>query len=142
MYEIVYTQKAAGQIPELKAWGLDAKAKAFLEILRENPYQNPPSCEALKGDLQGAYSRRINILYRLIYQVYEKEKKVKLISLWNPLPEELEDGRLLAIATERMANYDPESGIPAETVYENLGITKEMLDAIKSDLIVLDSETD
>ena len=82
MYSIVYTKKAAADIANLKAAKLDAKAKALIEILREDPYRTPPPCEKLQGDLQGAFSRRINIKHRLVYQVYEKEKTVKIISMW------------------------------------------------------------
>lgn len=82
MYSIVYTKKAAGDIANLKAAKLDAKAKALIEILREDPYRTPPPCEKLVGDLQGAFSRRINIKHRLVYQVYENEKTVKIISMW------------------------------------------------------------
>ena len=62
MYTIVYTKKATGDIPKLKAAKLDQKAKALIDIIRNNPYQTPPPYEKLVGDLQGAYSRRINNL--------------------------------------------------------------------------------
>ena len=71
MYTIVYTKKAASDIPKLKAARLDNKAKALLDVIRKNPYQNPPPYEKLVGDLQGAYSRRINIKHRLVYEVLE-----------------------------------------------------------------------
>ena len=58
------------------------KAKALIEIIRVDPFQNPPPYEKLVGDLNGAYSRRINIQHRLVYQVYEKEQTVKILSLW------------------------------------------------------------
>jgi len=61
---------------------LDKKARALIEIIKENPYKTPPSCEKLMGDLTGAYSRHINIKHRLIYEVLEEEKTVKIISLW------------------------------------------------------------
>lgn len=83
MYRIVYTKAAAKDIPRLKAAGLDGKAKALIDLLRQNPYQSPPSCEKLVGDPQGLYSRRINLQHRLVYQVYENEKTVKIISLWS-----------------------------------------------------------
>ncbi len=83
MYKIVYTKKALADIPNLKSVGLDKKAKMLIEVLKENPFQNPPSYEKLQGDLQGAYSRRINIKHRLVFQVYEEEKTVKIISLWS-----------------------------------------------------------
>lgn len=82
MYKIVYTKASAKDIPDLKAAHLDTKAKALIDVIRENPYQTPPSFEKLVGDLQGLYSRRINIQYRLVYQVLEEEKTVKIISLW------------------------------------------------------------
>ncbi len=83
MYQIVYTKAAAKDIPLLKAAGLDGKAKALIDLLRDDPFRRPPSCEKLVGDLQGLYSRRINIQHRLVYQVYEAEKTVKIISLWS-----------------------------------------------------------
>ncbi|EHO17294.1 txe/YoeB family addiction module toxin [Stomatobaculum longum] len=82
MYTIVYTKKATADIPKLKSAKLDTKAKALIEILRENPYQTPPPYEKLIGDLQGAYSRRINVKHRLVYEVLEEVNTVKIISLW------------------------------------------------------------
>lgn len=82
MYKIVYTKIAVKDIPRLKAAHLDTKAKALIDVIRENPYQTPPSYEKLVGDLQGLYSRRINLQHRLVYQVLEAEKTVKIISLW------------------------------------------------------------
>ncbi len=82
MYSIVYTKRAANDITKLKAAKLDGKAKALIDLLRENPYQSPPTWEKLQGDLLGAYSRRINIKHRLVYQVFEAEKVVKIISMW------------------------------------------------------------
>lgn len=82
VYTIVYTKKAAADIPNLKAAKLDKKAKALIDVIRENPYQTPPPYEKLVGDLQGAYSRRINIKHRLVYEVLEGEQTVKIISLW------------------------------------------------------------
>lgn len=82
MYKIVYTKAAAKDIPKLKTAHLDTKAKALIDIIRENPYQTPPSYEKLVGDLQGLYSRRINIQHRLVYQVLEEEQTIKIVSLW------------------------------------------------------------
>lgn len=82
MFSIVFTKKATQDIPKLKAANLDGKAKALIGILRENPYQNPPPYEKLKGDLKGAISRRINVKHRLVYQVLEESQTVKIISLW------------------------------------------------------------
>lgn len=82
MYKIVYTKTAVKDVPKLKAAHLDKKAKALIEVIRENPFQTPPSYEKLVGDLQGLYSRRINIQHRLVYEVLEEEKTVKIVSLW------------------------------------------------------------
>lgn len=82
MYSIVYTKKAARDIQNLKAAKLDKKAKALIDLIKKNPYQTPPSYEKLLGDLQGAYSRRINIKHRLVYEVLEEEQTIKIISLW------------------------------------------------------------
>ena len=83
MYKILFRKKAIKDIPKLKQSGLNNKVKALIEVIKKDPYQNPPPYEKLLGDLQGAYSRRINIQHRLIYQVIEKEKIVKIISLWS-----------------------------------------------------------
>ena len=82
MYQIYFKKAALKQLPNLKAAKLDAKAKALIEILKENPYQNPPPYEKLVGDLKTAYSRRINVQHRLVYQVLEEEQAVKILSLW------------------------------------------------------------
>jgi len=82
MYSIVYSKKAKNDIAKLKAVGLDKKTKNLIGLLRENPYQSPPTFEKLKGDLTGALSRRINIQHRLVYQVLEVEKTVKIIMMW------------------------------------------------------------
>ena len=82
MYNIVYTKKAINDISKLKSVKLDKKAKALIEIIKEHPYKTPPTYEKLMGDLTGAYSRRINIKHRLVYEVLEEEKTVKIISLW------------------------------------------------------------
>lgn len=82
MYSIVYIKTAVKDIPKLKAAHLDTKAKALIDVIRANPYQTPPSYEKLVGDLQGLYSRRINLQHRLVNQVFEDEKIVKIISLW------------------------------------------------------------
>ena len=83
MYKIVYRKQVIRDIPKIKSIGLSDKTKNLIEILKINPFQNPPPYEKLLGDLQGAYSRRINIQYRLVYQVYEEEKIVKIISIWS-----------------------------------------------------------
>lgn len=81
-WEIVYTKQAQKDAKKLASAGLKNKAQSLLDVLKENPYQKPPPYEKLVGDLSGAYSRRINIQHRLVYQVYEKEKIVKVIRLW------------------------------------------------------------
>lgn len=82
MWKIVYTKQALKDAKKLSASGLREKAEKLLEILRVNPYQTPPSFEKLIGDLAGAYSRRINIQHRIVYQVIDNEKIVKVIRLW------------------------------------------------------------
>ncbi|MCI9287005.1 MAG: Txe/YoeB family addiction module toxin [Clostridia bacterium] len=82
LYKIVYRKKAIKDIPKVKSIGLDEKVKNLINLIKENPFQNPPPYEKLVGDLQGAYSRRINIQHRLVYQVFEKEKTIKIISFW------------------------------------------------------------
>lgn len=82
MYSIVYTKTALKDIPKLKSAHLDDKAKSLIDVIRVNPFQKPPPYEKLVGDLNGAYSRRINVQHRLVYEVYEQEQKIKIISLW------------------------------------------------------------
>lgn len=82
MYKILYTKRAIKDVPKLKSSGLNTKAKKLIDIIRINPFQPPPQYEKLVGDLQGAYSRRINIQHRLVYQVLEDTKIVKILSLW------------------------------------------------------------
>jgi len=82
MYEIYYTKVATKDIPKLKSAKLDGKAKALIDLIRKTPYQTPPPYEKLVGDLQGAYSRRINIKHRLVYTVSESPKAVTILSLW------------------------------------------------------------
>ena len=81
-WEIVFTKQAQKDAKKLASVGLKEKAQQLFDILSENPFQNPPSYEKLIGDLSGAYSRRINIQHRLVYQVYKEEKVVKVIRLW------------------------------------------------------------
>jgi len=82
MWKIYYTKKAQKDARKLASSGLKSKAEALLQIISENPYQNPPPYEKLVGDLSGALSRRINIQHRLVYQVYEREKSLKVLRLW------------------------------------------------------------
>jgi len=81
MWKIVYTKQALKDAKKLSATGLREKAETLLKILQTNPYQTPPPFEKLIGDLAGAYSRRINIQHRLVYQVLD-DKIVKVIRLW------------------------------------------------------------
>ena len=81
-WKLVYTKHAQKDAKKLVASGLKNKAKSLLEIIEKDPYQNPLPYEKLVGDLSGAYSRRINIQHRLVYQVYEKEHVIKVIRLW------------------------------------------------------------
>lgn len=82
MYKIVYTKKSVRDIEKLKSAKLDKKTKLLIEIVRENPFKTPPQYEKLQGDLSGAYSRRINIKHRFVYEVLEEEKTVKILSMW------------------------------------------------------------
>lgn len=81
-WKLVYTKQAQKDSKKLAASGLKEKARALLEVLEANPYQNPPPYEKLVGDLAGAYSRRINIQHRVVYQVLENERIVKVLRLW------------------------------------------------------------
>jgi Txe/YoeB family toxin of toxin-antitoxin system len=82
-WKVVYTKQAHKEAKKLASTGLKSKAEVLIEILKEDPYQSPPSFEKLIGDLSGAYSRRINIQHRLVYQVSESEKIVKVLRLWS-----------------------------------------------------------
>ena len=79
---LVYTKQAQNDSKKLRSAGLKTKAEDLLRILEENPYQNPPPYEKLVGDLAGAYSRRINIQHRLVYQIFDDLKVVKVIRMW------------------------------------------------------------
>ena len=81
-WRAVFTKQAQKDAKKLNASGLKPKAEKLIALLRENPYKTPPRYEKLVGDLKGAYSRRINIQHRLVYQVIEEEKIVKVIRMW------------------------------------------------------------
>ncbi len=81
-FELVYTRQAKRDAKKLRGTPLARNARALLELIRENPFADPPPFEALVGDLKGAYSRRINIQHRLVYQVLQDEQIVKVIRLW------------------------------------------------------------
>ena len=80
--QIYFTKQAQKDAKKISAAGLRPKAETLIDILRKNPFRSPPSYEKLLGDLTGTYSRRINIQHRLIYQVLEKAKAVKVIRMW------------------------------------------------------------
>jgi Txe/YoeB family toxin of toxin-antitoxin system len=81
-WKLYYTKQAQKDARKLALSGLKQKAQELLLIIESNPYQNPPPYEKLVGDLSGAYSRRINIQHRLVYQVLEEEKAIKILRLW------------------------------------------------------------
>ena len=82
MYEVKLSKRAQKDLQKLKQSGLSKKAKSLVDILKENPWQNPPPYEKLVGDLNGFYSLRINVQHRLVYKVYEDEKVVAIYSMW------------------------------------------------------------
>lgn len=81
-WALVYTRQAQKDAVKISRAGLRDKTQALLDILTINPYQNPPPYEKLVGDLSGACSRRINIQHRLVYQVLEESKTVKVLRMW------------------------------------------------------------
>ena len=81
-YRLVFTKQAQKDARKLAQSGLRVKAEGLLKIVSKNPYQTPPFFEKLVGDLQGAYSRRINIQHRLVYSVHEDERIVKILRMW------------------------------------------------------------
>jgi Txe/YoeB family toxin of toxin-antitoxin system len=81
-WQIVYAKQAHKDAKKLSASGLKAKAEELLGILRVNPLQNPPPFEKLVGDLDGAYSRRINIQHRLVYEIFVEESTVRVLRMW------------------------------------------------------------
>ena len=82
MYQIVYSSQAKKDSKKINRAGLKNNVLKLIEIVRNNPYQNPPPYEKLLGNLLGSYSRRINIQHRLIYQIYEHEAVIKIIRMW------------------------------------------------------------
>ncbi len=81
-WRVVFTKQAQNDAKKLSAAGLRPKAEKLIQTLRENPYYTPPPCEKLLGDLSGAFSRRINIQHRLVYQILDEEEIVKVIRMW------------------------------------------------------------
>ena len=82
MYKLLYTKQAKKDAKKLSESNLKKKAQVILRILEDNPFEKYPSYEKLIGDLTGAFSRRINIQHRIVYQVYEKERIIKIIRMW------------------------------------------------------------
>lgn len=82
-WAVVFTKQAQKDASKLASAGLKAKAQELLAVIQENPFRNPPPYEKLVGDLTGAYSRRINIQHRLVYEVLAAENTVKVLRLWS-----------------------------------------------------------
>jgi toxin YoeB len=81
-WQIIYTKQAKKDAQKLAANNLKSQAETLLKILAENPYQNPPPYEKLVGDLAGAFSRRINIQHRIVYEIIAAERSIKIIRMW------------------------------------------------------------
>ena len=81
-WALIFTKHAQKDAQKIVASGLKAKTQELLDIIQENPFQNPPPYEKLVGDLAGAYSRRINIQHRLVYQVFPDERTVRVLRMW------------------------------------------------------------
>ena len=82
-WQLVYTKHAQKDAKKLAAAGLKARALELLAVLAADPFQNPPPYEKLVGDLAGAYSRRINIQHRLVYEVFPKERVLRVLRMWS-----------------------------------------------------------
>jgi toxin YoeB len=81
-WEVVFAKHALKDAKKLSAAGLRDRAQALLNLLAQDPFQNPPPYEKLVGDLEGAYSRRINIQHRIVYEVFKKERIVRVLRMW------------------------------------------------------------
>jgi toxin YoeB len=81
-WQVVFAKHALKDAKKLSAAGLKGKAQELLEVLEDDPFQNPPPYEKLVGDLDGAYSRRINIQHRIVYEVFKKERIVRVLRMW------------------------------------------------------------
>lgn len=81
-WSVVYAKQALKDAKKVKAGGLKDKVQALLALLESDPFQNPPPFEKLVGDLSGAYSRRINIQHRLVYEVFEEQRIVRVLRMW------------------------------------------------------------
>jgi Txe/YoeB family toxin of toxin-antitoxin system len=82
MWQVVFAKAAAKDAKKLAAAGLKSRAQELLDVLANDPFQNPPPFEKLVGDLEGGYLRRINIQHRLVYEVFKKEKTVRVLRMW------------------------------------------------------------
>ena len=82
MWRVVFSKQAAKDAKKLFASGLKAKAQSLIKVLTEDPFATPPRYERLVGDLAGMYSRRINIQHRLVYDVFEEERTVRVLRMW------------------------------------------------------------
>lgn len=82
MWRVVFSKQAATDAKKLFASGLKAKAQSLIKVLTEDPFATPPRYERLVGDLAGMYSRRINIQHRLVYEVFEEERTVRVLRMW------------------------------------------------------------
>ena len=82
-WQLVFSKYAEKDAKKLAAAGLKSKTQELLAVLSDDPFQNPPACEKLVGDLAGAYSRRINIQHRLVYEVFVKERVVRVLRMWS-----------------------------------------------------------
>ena len=82
-WKVVYSKQAQKDAQKLSSAGLKAKALELLAVISNDPFQNPPSYEKLVGDLAGAYSRRINIQHRLVYEVFQSERTIRVLRMWS-----------------------------------------------------------
>jgi Txe/YoeB family toxin of toxin-antitoxin system len=82
-WALIFTKHAQKDAQKIVSSGLKAKTQELLDIIQENPFQNPPPYEKLVGDLKGAYSRRINIQHRLVYEVLPAQQTVKVLRMWS-----------------------------------------------------------
>ena len=81
-WTVVFAKHAVKDARKIAAAGLKDKVQSLLDVLRDDPFQNPPPFEKLVGDLEGAYSRRINIQHRLVYEVFKAERTVRVLRMW------------------------------------------------------------
>ena len=81
-WQVVFAKHALKDAKKVSGAGLKDKAQALLDVLAQDPFQNPPPYEKLVGDLEGAYSRRINIQHRIVYEVFRKERIVRVLRMW------------------------------------------------------------